>query len=142
MHTFFTHIPIFIQSRIFRVACIGGIGVIIQTAIFETLGIWLALVSASTAAVIGGEVAIVCNFALNNRFSFGDRGHGALGWRLLRFHMVVAGSLFIQWLFVFTAEHATHDLLIIHGAYAAGILVGFMSNYIGYHLFVWRKHEL
>ncbi len=139
MHTLLTHTRAFVASRLFKVLLIGGVGVIIQTAIFEVLGIWLELVSPSTAAVLGGEVAILCNFVLNNRYSFGDRQEGALPWRLLKFHTVVAGSLFIQWLFVLLTERATSDLLLIHASYLTGIGVGFFVNYAGYQLLVWRK---
>jgi putative flippase GtrA len=127
------------HMRIFKVGVIGIIGLIIQTAIFEVLGIWLKLVPASTAALIGGEVAILCNFALNHKFSFKDRGHGgSMVMRLVRFHMVVAGSLFFQWLFVFITEQFTTDVILIHIAYFAGVGVGFLTNYAGYYFFVWR----
>ena len=52
-----------------------------------------------------------------------------------------AGSIFIQWLFVFTAERLTTGLWWIHIAYAAGILVGFASNYTWYRLWVWRNRQ-
>jgi len=131
----------FVRSRLFRVGVIGIIGLIIQTTIFEVLGIYLGIVSASTAAIIGGEVAILTNFTLNHRFSFGDRRTGNLLARLLRFHTVVAGSLLLQWLFIFTTEQFTNDVVFIHLAYFAGVGLGFLTNYAGYHFFVWKKHN-
>lgn len=131
----------FLRSRLCKVGVIGIIGLIIQTTIFEVLGIYLGLVSASTAAIIGGEVAILTNFSLNHRFSFGDRGPGNLLARLLRFHAVVAGSLLLQWLFIFTTEQFTEDVVLIHLAYFAGVGLGFLTNYAGYHFFVWEKHD-
>ncbi|MDO8518318.1 MAG: GtrA family protein [bacterium] len=131
-----------LSSRLVRTIMVGAVAVVVQTIMFETLGVYLKLFALSTSAVIGAEVAILTNFYLNNRFSFHDRQHNiSLFWRLLRFHLVVSGSVFLQWLFVFTAEHATQNLLFIHGAYAAGIIIGFFWNYTWYKLFVWRQHD-
>lgn len=130
------------HSRLMRVIFIGGIGVVTQTLIFELLGVWLGLVQPSTAVVIGAETGVLTNFYLNNRFSFHDRQHSiSLLSRLLRFHLVLSGSIFLQWLFVFIAERQTDSYLIIHGAYAAGIILGFIWNYTFYHLFVWKHTE-
>lgn len=130
----------FLRSRFVRVFIIGGVGVLVQTIVFEIIGIYLRLVPPSTAVLIGAEVAILTNFYLNNRFSFHDRRHDvSFISRLMRFHLVVSGSIILQWLFVFIAEHQTNDLLILHAAYAAGIILGFAWNYTFYHLFVWRN---
>ena len=132
----------FVQSRFLRVFTVGGIGVAGQTVVFEILSIFLHIVSPSTAAVLGAEVGVLTNFYLNNRFSFHDRRRAiALHSRLLRFHLVVSGSLILQWLSVFIAEHQTSSLLLIHGAYATGIIIGFVWNYTFYLLFVWRHEE-
>lgn len=133
----------FLHSRFLRIFVIGGIGVVLQTIIFEVLGVYLEIVSLSTAAVIGGELGVLTNFYLNERFSFSDRiaGAGALLPRLLRFHTIVAGSLFIQWAVMYFAEHQTQDITLLHAAYIGGIVLGFISNYTGYHLFVWKKVE-
>ena len=128
-------------SRIMRVAFFGGFGVVVQTIVFEIVGIWLGLLRPSLATLLGAEFGIITNFILNNRFSFNDRVHAPLPMRLLRFHAVVSGSLFIQWLCVFTAESLTSNTWAIHGAYAGGILLGFASNYTGYRLWVWKHHE-
>src|SRR3989344_5562890 len=133
---------IFLYSRFLRVFIIGGIGVLVQTIVFEILGIYLQLFSPSTAVVIGAEAGILTNFYLNNRFSFHDRQNGiSLLSRIARFHFVVSGSVLLQWLFVFIAEHQTTSYLIIHAAYAAGIILGFAWNYTFYLLFVWKSRE-
>jgi putative flippase GtrA len=129
------------QSRFLRVAILGGTGVLVQTAIFETIAFWLKLVAPSTAVIISAEFGILTSFFLNNRFAFDGHRQQSLCVRLLRFHIVVIGSLIIQWLFVFTAEHLTASTLFIQGAYFAGVLTGFVSNYIGYSLWVWRHNE-
>jgi putative flippase GtrA len=129
------------RSRFLRVATIGIAGLLVQTLIFEILGFWLELVRPSTAVVIGAEFGIITNFLLNNRFTFYDHIHAPFLVRLLRFHLVVSGSLIIQWLFVFTSEHMTTNTLTLHGAYIIGVLIGFISNYTGYRLWVWRHKE-
>lgn len=129
-----------LRARIVRVAFFGSIALVAQTIVFEVVGIWLELLRPSLATLLGAEFGIMTSFLLNNRYSFNDRSHAPLLTRLMRFHLVVSGSVFIQWLFVFSAESATSNLWIIHAAYAAGVAVGFISNYTGYRLWVWRHH--
>jgi putative flippase GtrA len=117
----------------------GGAGVLAQTAVFE-IGIWVLLLRPSVATLIGAECGILTSFILNNRFSFAKHHHPVIH-RLLRYHLVVSGSLFIQWLSVFVAESLTHNIWIIHGAYMVGIIVGFFFNYTGYRLFVWHPKQ-
>lgn len=129
----------FFRSRIFRVGIIGLIGLTIQTSIFEILGIVLKVVSPSTAVLIGAEVSILCIFFLNSRFSFSDRKEsGGFLTKLAKFHLVIAGSVFLQWLLTFTAENLTSNVLLIRVAYLSGVGLGFVTNYLGYLLFVWR----
>lgn len=122
-----------------RVACVGGIGFVVQTSIFEIVGIQLELLRPSTAALLGGEIAVLLGFVLNNHFNFPDRTV-PVHTRLLRFHTVVLGSLFLQWLFVRLAEiYFPGSTMMLRAAYLCGIGLGFLSNYIGYTLWVWRK---
>lgn len=141
MEKFLAAIRHIIRSRLFRVAFIGGIGVSVQTVVFEVLGIWLGIVRPSVATLMGAELGVITNFMLNNRFSFNDRAHAPLLTRLLRFHLVVSGSLFIQWLCVFSTESVTSEVWALNGAYIAGILIGFISNYTGYRLWVWKHQD-
>lgn len=129
------------QSHFLRVATIGAAGLLVQTAIFETLGFWLEIVRPSTAVAIGAEFGILTNFFLNNRFAFNDRICSPFFIRLLRFHLVVSGSLIIQWAFVFASENLTANVLMLHGAYISGVLIGFISNYTGYRLWVWQHYK-
>jgi len=128
------------NARLVRALIVGGAAIIVQTTVFEILSIYLQLFSPSTAVVIGAETGILTNFYLNNRFSFQDRQDDLSPVsRLVRYHLVVSGSIFLQWLFVYIAEHRTDNLLSIHTAYAAGIILGFIWNYTLYHLVVWRQ---
>ncbi len=130
---------VFFRSRIFRVGIIGLIGLTIQTSVFEILGIILKVVSPSTAVLIGAEVSILCIFFLNSRFSFNDRKEsGGFLTKLAKFHVVIAGSVFLQWLLTFAAENLTDNVMIIRLAYLSGVALGFVTNYLGYLFFVWR----
>ncbi len=128
--------------RMTRVILVGSVGFVIQMSIFEIVGIRLQLVAPSTAALFGAEFAILTNFFLHSRYSFADMMPAApLLPRLLRFHLVVSGSLLMQWGAVFIAERLTDDLLLIRLAYACGVGIGFLMNYTGYYLFVWRRKQ-
>lgn len=121
-----------------RVGTVGLVGLTVQTTIFELFGLHWELLRPSTAALLGGEIAVLLGFTLNNHFNFPDRAT-PLYKRLFRFHTVVAGSLFIQWFLVRLAELYFPDApLMLRVAYAIGIGLGFLSNYIGYTLWVWR----
>jgi dolichol-phosphate mannosyltransferase len=145
MHNLVKKLPYSVQtmlkSRFLRVATIGFVGMSVQTMIFEILWIWLGVLRPSLATLVGAELGILTNFLLNNRYSFNDRAHAPLLLRLVRFHTVVSGSLVIQWIFVFTAESFTQNIWTIHMAYAAGIVIGFLCNYTGYRLWVWKHYS-
>jgi len=128
------------DSRLVRSLLVGAIAVVVQTTVFEILGVFLHIVSPSTAVLFGAETGVLTNFYFNNRFSFHDRKHEISYFsRLARFHLVVSGSVILQWLFVFLAEQQTSSLFYIHAAYAGGIVLGFIWNYTFYLLFVWRQ---
>ncbi len=124
--------------HLLRVAIVGGIGFVLQTSIFEFAGIQFGLVRPSTAALIGGEVAILSNFFLNNRFNFDERT-SPLWRRLGRFHAVSLGSITLQWILIRLAEILSSDPMTLRFVYLISIALGFATNYIGYTLFVWNK---
>jgi putative flippase GtrA len=128
------------HKRVIRAIAVGAVAVAVQTAVFELLAVYLAILAPSTAVLIGAESGILTNFFLNNRFSFHDRRGSPLLPRLLRFHLVVSGSVTLQWLLIFIVERQTSDWYIIHAVYAMGIVIGFVFNYTGYRLWVWRHH--
>lgn len=130
------HVP-----RMGRVLIVGGIGAIWQTIIFNVLGVWAAIVSPSTATLMGAEVAIISNFTLNNRYNFTGDEHkrSPLIQRLAKFHLVSSGSLLTQWVCMRIAESFSRDALFLNAAFIIGVGIGFIVNYTGYYFFVWRK---
>jgi dolichol-phosphate mannosyltransferase len=130
------------EWRFFRVSGIGAFGFVLQTIIFEFLGIYFHVVHPSSAILIGGEFAILSNFLLNEKFSFNDRhDKGAVFIkRIVRFHLVSFGSVALQWVFVKGAELAAPtNHLVLWVAYLVGLTLGLISNYTGYYFWVWRK---
>lgn len=135
-------VPESLLARAHHISRVGLVGLtcfVIQSALFELLGIRFEIVQASTATLIGGEVAVLTGFTLNNHFNFKGRSVDPLWRRLLVFHLVVSGSLFTQWALVSLAESFTSGTpMILRGAFLLGVGIGFVFNYVGYHLFVWR----
>ena len=130
-----------LRLRVVRALFSGAVGVVVQTIVFELISIWLGLVRPSVGVVIGGELGLLTNFFINNHVTFFDVSHAPLWRRLVRFHIVVCSAFVIQWLFVFLAEESGRGVLVIHLAYAASLVVSFVSNYTWYRVWVWRHHQ-
>jgi putative flippase GtrA len=130
-----------LRSHVVRVAAVGAVGVVVQTLIFEILAFGLGVLRPSVAVLVGAEFGILTNFFLNHHLNFRGAADAHLLARLARFHLVVSGSLFIQWVCVYSAETFMDSVWAIRGAYATGILLGFISNYTLYRLWVWRHHS-
>jgi dolichol-phosphate mannosyltransferase len=130
--------------RLLRVLLIGGIGFVLQTTFFEIVGIELGLLLPSTATIIGGEIAIISNFFLNERFSFHDRVASATSFmrRMARFHLVALGSVAIQWLLVRGTEYTLGlSPIPLRVAYVLGVVLGILVTYAGYYFWVWRAEK-
>jgi putative flippase GtrA len=127
------------QSRLVQSFLVGCIALIVQTSLFEVLAVLLRVCSPSTAVLLGAEGGVLTNYYINNAYTFSDRQHqiSRLS-RIVRFHLVVSGSVFIQWLLVYLVEKSTSSLLLIHVAYFTGLGIGFVWNYTLYKLVVWQ----
>lgn len=126
--------------HLMRVAAVGGIGFVLQTIVFELLGIQFHILEPNQAVLLGGEIAILSNFFLNERFNFKERIQGSFLRRIAVFHLVVFVSIFIQWVLVTLAQtYARDNDMLIRGAYFSGIALGFITNYLGYSVVVWKK---
>ena len=127
------------RSRVVPILWAGGVGFIFQLGVFELAAVYWQLLSPSVATVLGAEGGILINFFINDRVSFAHCTHKVpLPERLLRHQGVVLVAIFLQWLFVYLAEQVTTDLLVLHLALFGGIGLGFIWNYMWYHLFVWQ----
>lgn len=126
-------------ARVVRALMVGAIAALVQTAVFELLYTISHFTSASTAVVLSAEFGILTNFYLNNRFSFKDRKGEDTFNRLVRFHVVMIGAVFIQWVCLLATERQTSNLIAIHIAYLVSLVLGFIWNYTCYTTWVWRK---
>ena len=64
---------VFELLRFFKFAVVGSLGLVIQTALYWILGFGIKIVSPTVATILGGQLAILSNFILNNVWTFGDR---------------------------------------------------------------------
>ena len=127
-----------LEHRVVKTFLVGVLAVGVQTVVFESVGVFLGLTSLSTATVLGAECATITSFLLNNRISFPDKAGGSVLFRFLRFHLVVLGSIAIQWTALFIAERMTDDIFLLHIVYVASIILGFIWNYSWYKTWVWK----
>ena len=130
------------RSRIVPILAAGGIGFVVQLALFELLVVYLGLLSASLSTIVSAEAGILVNFFINDRISFRHRMHKLpLTRRLVRHQGVVLVAVALQWTCVFAAEQFSPNLLVIHAALFVGIGLGLIWNASWYHHFVWR-HDI
>lgn len=127
-------------KRIMLAAMLGSVSACVQLLIFNLLRnmLWPEL-----ASLIAIECAIINNFLLNNRFTFASHSGAAesrSGFaQFCKFNAVACGSLLIQLLVLSLGLHIWgRGLLLENALVILGMALGFISNYIGYRLFVWR----
>ena len=127
--------------RFFKFAAVGGTGLVLQTLIFEILGLKLRLFSPAVATVIGGELAIVNNFLLNNFWTFSD--HRVVGAKIfgkfLQFNFTSLLALGIQFVILSIGEYvAGGNEWVIRGFYFAALVIVLITNYIIYNKIIWK----
>jgi dolichol-phosphate mannosyltransferase len=88
-------------QRIVRFACVGGLGLLLNSAVLWALTEHAHLYYLASS-VVATEVAIVSNFALNHAWTFASvRGGRSVGERLLKFNAVSVGGLVLTVLLLF-----------------------------------------
>ena len=128
-------------QRIFKFGVVGVVGLMIQTLIFEILGLRLGLMSPSVATVVGGEAAIISNFIWNNLWTFRD--HLITGskiiFKFVQFNATSLFSLGIQFAILKFAETiAKGNDWVLRGFYAAALVIVILFNYFIYNKFIWK----
>ena len=116
--------------RFVRFGVVGGIGAVLNMCVLYLLvqhGGWNHMV----AAVIATELAILCNFALNDRWTFRDVT-SCHSWtvRLCRYNAIAAGGALISlaMLAILTFGLGMHYLVANLVAIAAGTLWNYVVN--------------
>jgi dolichol-phosphate mannosyltransferase len=90
------------------------------------------------ASIIGDEISILWNFALNQRWTFRKSGNkDSILVRCLKFHLITITSVGINnaVLFLLNGLFGVWDLL----AKLIGIFVAFLWNYIGSTRWAWKE---
>lgn len=129
-----------IYGPFLKVCIVGSIGFIINTVILETL-VHLGLHPAWGSA-LGAECAIVSNFFLNNRWSFGTRK--ITGFRLIRkffqFNIASLGAIILQ---AGTVLIGTQLFGVdrYRWFYVIGVGLGLLWNYIMYSRVIWKQQR-
>lgn len=128
-------------QRFFKFGVVGVTGLTIQTVFFEYTAVFNHYLSPSVGTALGGEMAIINNFILNNAWTFSD--HKVSGLKLLpkflQFNLSSFIALGIQFVILRIGEYfARGNGLIIQGFYFGAIVIVLMTNYFIYNKFIWK----
>lgn len=132
--------------RFFKFATVGSLGLVIQTALYWILGFGLKVVSPTVATILGGQLAILSNFILNNVWTFGDRKITSVPVLLKKLAVFYATSniavLFIQGGIMKTGELIVgRENILIHGFYVAALVLTLVFNFTVYNKYIWKKAQ-
>jgi len=135
-------------ARFFKFLIVGGTGLVFQTAIYYSLSQlgFPTKISPSLATIIGGQVAIMSNFILNNLWTFKDRKIANIGAILLSLIKFYATSniavLIIQGGILKIGEIlVSPDSIFIHGFYILAMVATLIWNYTIYNRFIWKTNK-
>jgi len=127
--------------RFLKYGMVGFLGLVLQTTIFEILGIRLKLFSPSVASIMGGETAIISNFIFNNLWTFKKYkifGIQLIG-KFLQFNATSFISLGVQFVILKIGESvAGGNDWIIRGFFFSALIIVIMINYFVYNKFIWK----
>ncbi|HWA52066.1 MAG TPA: glycosyltransferase [Patescibacteria group bacterium] len=133
------------KQKFLKFAVVGGIGFVIQTVVFEVLGVFTKVLSPSIATLLGGELAVISNFTLNNIWTFkSDQVKGVkIIWKFIQFNLTSFIALGIQFVILKIGEGvANGNKLIINAFYLGAIVIVMITNYIVYNKIIWRTKSL
>jgi len=128
-------------QRFFKFGVVGGTGLVIQTAFFEFTSVFNHLLAPSIATIIGGVMAIISNFTLNNLWTFRD--YQVTGIKILakfvQFNLTSLIALGIQFVILRMGEAVARGSdLIIQFFYFGAIAIVLVTNYYIYNKFIWK----
>lgn len=139
------------RKRFLQFLVVGGTGFI-----FQYLTVYAAIFlgfQQFIAAMIGGEIAILSNFVLNNTWTFRDTKHikeqGSFLRRLIKFNIASLASIGIQGVVVYIAVRMLGEKIKLLGfslhtsiviLFPTIILLVIPLNYVIYNKIVWKTH--
>lgn len=141
------------RKRFLQFLIVGGSGFILQ---FVSVYVFILLgVKQFVAAMLGGEIAILWNFLINNKWTFKDTKqisqNSNLWKRLVKFNVASLASIGLQGVVVYFAVKILGEKLKIlnftlHTSIAVLfptiILLVIPMNYVIYNRFIWKTHQL
>jgi len=130
--------------RFFKFVAVGSLGLIIQTTLYWLLGFGVKIVSPTIATILGGQLAILSNFILNNLWTFGDRKITSAPVLLKKLTVFYTTSniavLFIQGGIMKVGEILVgKENILIHGFYVAALVLTLIFNFTVYNKYIWKK---
>jgi dolichol-phosphate mannosyltransferase len=144
---------IYDRKRAIKFLIVGGTGFLLQY--LTVYGLILLGSEQYIATMISGEVAILCNFFLNNLWTFGDTKHikeqGSFSKRLIKFNVASLASIALQTVVVFIAVKFWGEKLVLFGTslhtsivilFPTIILLVIPMNYFIYNRIIWKTHHL
>ncbi|MFJ9012544.1 GtrA family protein [Streptomyces canus] len=122
-----------LTSRVLRFAVVGGVGTVVNTAALYLLHrlLGVPLVAASVLAV---ELAVVHNYLVNNRWTFGMRVLSVR--RFGKFNVSMLAGLAVNVLVLWALVHVGAHLVV---ANVVAIGAAFGVNYTSSTLWVWDR---
>jgi dolichol-phosphate mannosyltransferase len=132
--------------RFFKFAVVGSLGLVIQTVLYWVLGFGLKVASPAIATILGGQLAILSNFILNNVWTFGDRkitSTAKLFQKLIAFYATSnIAVLLIQGGIMKAGETLVgKESILIHGFYVAALVLTLIFNFTVYNKYIWKQNK-
>lgn len=141
------------RKRFIKFLFVGGTGFILQYMI--TYFSILLGAEQFVAAMIGGEIAILSNFLLNNVWTFSDTSHvadrGSFLQRLIKFNTASLASIGVQGVAVYLAVETIGEYIVIFGhSFHTSLIILFPTiiflvipmNYLIYNKIIWKTQHI
>lgn len=133
-------------SRFFKFLIVGGAGLGIQTALYWFLAFGTRSFSPTIATVLGGQIAILSNYLLNNIWTFGDRKITNLKTTILKLiQFYVTSNIAVILLQGGTVKMGEilvgRESLLIHGFFVLGLILTLIFNFTVYNKIIWKSNK-
>ncbi|HVZ76243.1 MAG TPA: GtrA family protein [Candidatus Paceibacterota bacterium] len=124
-------------SLFIQVGIVGAMGAVIQECLLFALVRWCGL-HPVLANTIAAETAIICNFTVNNLWTFGNVSAHILPKRFAIFNASALVSIGIQALVVWAGiRFLSSEWYLVYAG--IGIFIGLLFNYVLYTRVIWRR---
>jgi len=133
---FLLHLLELSEYRILKFMLVGASGILVNLGVFYLLT-YLAKLPIPISGIAALEASIINNFILNDIWTFRSRRSGSILRRLGKFHISRLAGLAVNYIVLIVLSFIGINPLI---ADLAGIVLGYVVNYILSEVYVWR-HE-